>query len=153
MTVGRNPKPGQIIGVTHATDAFTLLNQGAAFGAITSKQTHTNESLDMNQWDNHEFRTFMKWFIEANHPEVIEQYQAVRAIERKVEFEEANRRRREQLEAEMRLRQQSLAQQQAYPYSQSPYVTTATQSLSTATPEIHKHESIWDAMKRMAGYK
>ena len=132
-------KPGQIMGVTHATDAFTLLNQGAAFGAITSKQTHTNESLDMNQWDNHEFRTFMKWFIEANHPEVIEQYQAVRAIERKVEWEEANRRRREQLEAEMQLRQRVQAQR-----AQTTYAVVDNSS---------PNKSFWERAKEMAGIR
>lgn len=145
-------KPGQIMGVTHATDAFTLLNQGAAFGAITSRPAHDNESLDMNNWDSQEFHKFMKWFIEANHPEAVEQYQAVRAIERKIEQEEANRRYREQLEAEMQLRQRVQAQraQQAYPYSQSPYATTATQSLSTAEP---KPKTLWECAKQLAGYK
>jgi hypothetical protein len=145
-------KPGQIMGVAHATDAFTVLNQGAAFGAISSISPTNNESLDMNNWDNHEFRKFLQWFIEANHPEVIEQYQAVRAIERKIEQEEANRRYREQLEAEMQLRQRVQAQraQQAYPYSQSPYATTATQSLSTAEP---KPKTLWECAKQLAGYK
>jgi hypothetical protein len=132
MMVGRNPTPGAFYPTT------------AGFGAITSRPAHDNESLDMNNWDSQEFHKFMKWFIEANHPEVVEQYQAVRAIERKVEWEEANRRYREQLEAEVRLRQQSLAQQQAYPYSQSPY---ATQSLSMAEP---KPKTLWERFKEVA---
>lgn len=97
-----------------------------------------NESLDMSNWNNYEFRTFMKWFIEVNHPEVVEQYQAVRAIERKIEQEEANRRYRELLEAEVQLRQRALAQQaqQAYPYSQSPLTT--------------QQKSFWERCKELA---
>lgn len=138
MMVGRNPTPGAFYPTT------------AAFGAITSASPTNNESLDMNEWDNHEFRTFLKWFIEANHPEAVKEYQAVRAIERKVEFEEANRRHREQLEAEIKMREAYLARQaqgmqNAYPYSQSPYATTATQSLATA-----ESKSFWEQCKELA---
>ena len=112
---------------------------------VTPKQVSGNESLNMQEWDNHEFRTFMKWFIEVNHPEAIEQYQAVRAIERKIEQEESNRRYREMLEAEIQLRQQAQAQraQNAYPYSQSPYATT----------QIPEPKSIWERAKELAGIR
>jgi uncharacterized membrane protein len=116
-----------------------------------NRPTGTNESMNMNDWSAVEFQNFVKWFIEVHHPEVVEQYQAVRDIERQVEA-------REKIEADLRMNElmkqyraaQAQGMQNAYPYSQSMYYPiTATQSVPTPP----KQESIWDAMKRMAGVK
>ena len=127
------------------------LSSGATGTTWVNPQTlGTNESMNINDWSQVELQNFVKWFIEVNYPDAVKQYQAIRDIERGVA-------ERERLEYEAQQAEymkqfwanQALGAQNAYPYSQSPYATTATQSLSTAEP---KQESIWDAMKRMAGY-
>lgn len=120
--VGRNPKPGAFYPAT------------ASVGSADIPSSSNNESLDMNNWDGVEFRKFMKWFIEVHHPEAIGEYQAVRAIERKIEEEERNRIRAAQLEADMQLNDLVMRN----------FKKHLTEQTS---------ESVWDAMKRMAGYK
>ena len=139
----------------HHVSIMNALSSGVttatSTGTLWDRTTGTNESMNINDWSQVELQNFVKWFIEVHHPEAVEQYQAIRAIERSAQ-------ERERLEYEIQQAEymkrfwanQARGAQNAYPYSQYPYATTATQSLSTAEP---KKESIWDAMKRMAGIK
>jgi len=140
----------------HHVSIMNALSSGVTT-ATSQAERMDNTSMDMNHWSAVEFQNFVKWFIEVHHPEAVEQYQAVRAIERSAQ-------ERERLEYEAQQAEymkqfwanQARGAQNAYPYSQYPYATTATQSLSTATQSTTpppKQESIWDAMKRMAGVK
>lgn len=45
----------------------------------------TNASLDVEDWSPVELQKFVKWFMAVNHPEAVEQYQAIRNIERAAE--------------------------------------------------------------------
>lgn len=110
-----------------------------------------NTSEDMADWGGDEFRRFVKWFIEVNHPEAVKQFQAIRAIERKVEEEELNRRYLAELEADAKLRQMAQAHraQNAYPYN----VSSTQQGYGIAVSTDPPRKSVWDRAKEMAGYK
>jgi hypothetical protein len=136
---------------------LTIGGAGTGTTWMSPQTLGTNESMDMNHWSQVELQNFVKWFIEVNYPDAVKQYQAVRDIERQAE-------KAKEIEADLRInelmRQYQQAQmrglQNAYPYSQYPYAATATQAISTATQSTTpppKQESIWDAMKRMAGVK
>ena len=111
----------------------------------SSRPVDGNASENINMWSPTELQNFVKWFIEVNHPEAVEQYQAIRAIERSAQ-------ERERLEYEAQQAEymkqfwanQARGAQNAYPYSQS------IVAVDNSSP---KQESIWDAMKRMAGVK
>jgi uncharacterized protein YfaT (DUF1175 family) len=99
-----------------------------------------NTSKDMENWDVQEMRKFVKWFVNMHHPEAIEQFQAIRAIERANE-EQAKLQAEETYQKHITDHWNTLAQraQNAYPYVQ-------------VTSQDTQQKSIWDRMKEMAGY-
>lgn len=111
----------------------------------------TNESMDINHWSQVELQNFVKWFIEVNYPDAVKQYQAIRDIERQAE-------KVKELELEIQRQEfmkqywanQARGAQNAYTNPQSLYTALPTQAITITPP---KQESIWDAMKRMAGIK
>ena len=79
-------------------------------------------------------RKFIKWFVNMHHPEAIEQFLAIRKIERANEeqarLEEQQRWLKREMELQQQIRQQTLAN----------------------IPQA-KQKSVWDRMKELAGYK
>jgi hypothetical protein len=120
----------------------TLTSGGAGNTIINPKYVGTNESKDMNDWSISEFQNFVKWFVEVHHPEVVEQYQAVRAIERKVE---------EENKPAVKLNHQfGWTDPTIHP---TMYYPIGTSIGATVTPNKEEPKtSIWEAMKKMAGY-
>lgn len=95
-----------------------------------------NESLDMEKWGSVEIRKFIKWYVNMHHPEAVEQFLAIRKIERANEAQARLEEYKRWVEREMKIQQKirdSLQQR--------------TEALKNQPPK-----SIWDRMKEMAGY-
>lgn len=120
----------------NTTQGVVNINGSLALGGKPADNT----SKDMEDWDVQEMRKFIKWFVNMHHPEAIEQFQAIRKIERA--NEEQVKLQAEQEQAEF-FRQywnnQASKAQNAYPYAQ-------------VTSQATQQKSVWDRMKEMAGY-
>ena len=106
------------------------------YSNTTTEYDRTNPST----WSLNEQVKFLIWNAQVNHPESIEQFQALQDIERKVQEEE----RQSQYERYMQGYQdpRALYAQNAYQPGQAVTITT-----------LPKQESVWDDMKRMVGIK
>lgn len=104
-----------------------------------------NESLDMEDWHDNEVHKFIKWFVAMHHPEAIEQFQAIRKIERANEEQEAREQEARRLEIERQMLQQKYAQLQ-----NSPYYTTSS---ITSQAYVTEQKSFWERAKELAGYR
>lgn len=95
-----------------------------------------NESLDMEKWGSVEIRKFIKWYVNMHHPEAIEQFLAVRKIERANEQQARLEEHQRWLEREMEFHQRMKEE-----------VERKVEALKNQPPV-----SIWDRMKELAGY-
>jgi iron-sulfur cluster repair protein YtfE (RIC family) len=73
-----------------------------SFGEVIPSFDKTNPST----WSPNEQTQFFIWFIQTYHPEAVEQFQALRDIERKIEQEEHEKAQRVHLEWQLKLAQQ-----------------------------------------------
>lgn len=140
--------------LSNGTSTVTL---NTAQQAIWSRNEGTNKSMDMNDWSQVEFQNFVKWFIEVNHPEAVEQYQAIRDIERQAQ--EAEQIERDLAQAKMMEQYYKSQMNQARNMYQTGYTNTSSTfqpqnygTVITVAEDETKPLSIWDKMKRMAGY-
>lgn len=96
------------------------------------------DRTDPKTWSPNEQIRLLLWHIQTHSPEAIEQFQAIRDIERAIEEEK-----------------QTAETKHYYgwtdPTIYSPYANRSYSSTMTVQ-EDSKKESLWDAMKRMAGY-
>ena len=95
-----------------------------------------NSSSDLEDWEVNEMRKFIKWFVNMHYPEAIEQFLAIRKIERANEEQAKLEERQRWYEKDLELQKQLQAR------VQQAYGNTLTQQ-----------KSIWDRMKEMAGYR
>ena len=115
------------------------LNHSGSWGFYNPNPAGTNESMNMNDWSQVEFQNFVKWFIEVNYPDAVEQYQAVRAIERHAE-------KAAELEHEIRMAElRKNYTQNAYQNPQSMYY-----GMSVTVDEDTKTKSFWERCKELA---
>ena len=113
------------------------------------RQQGTNSSMNMNDWSIVELQNFVKWFMEVNHPEAVEQYQAIRDIERKVEVEEQLKAYREEQKVREQLLQARIDAMRNQTDPRSIYGPWGT----VVTPEDRKVKSFWERAKEMAGIR
>ena len=101
---------------------------------VLGNKDPNNSSSDLEDWEVNEMRKFIKWFVNMHYPEAIEQFLAIRKIERANEeqarLEEQQRWLKREMELQQQIRQQTLAN----------------------IPQA-KQKSVWDRMKELAGYK
>lgn len=130
--------PGTAISTT-GTGQITTLSSASTSTAgrvnihgslILGDKPADNSSSDLEDWEVNEMRKFIKWFVNMHYPEAIEQFLAIRKIERANEEQARLEEQQRWLQREMELRQQAFA------------------NISQA-----EQKSIWDRMKEMAGYR
>lgn len=121
---------------TNTTQGMVNINGSLTLGGKPADNT----SKDMEDWDVQEMRKFVKWFVNMHHPEAVEQFQAIRAIERANE-EQTRLQAEETYQKHMIDHWNTLAQraQNAYPYAQ-------------VTSQATQQKSFWERAKEMAGY-
>lgn len=66
----------------------------------------TFDRANPSTWGADEKISFFTWFIQTYHPEAVEQFQALRDIERKIQLEEYEKAQRAHLEWQLKLAQQ-----------------------------------------------
>lgn len=122
----------------YAIDAFGNIHPTSTVtsNVALSSENIDNASNDMEDWDSIEVRRFIKWFVNMHYPEAVEQFQAIRKIERANE---------EQIKAETVQAQLDLMKK--YWDSQVQAQITPSQVYSQSSTK-----SVWDRMKEMAGY-
>lgn len=105
--------PGQYIDVTSPASITTLTNpitnvsgKVVVNGSLLLGDVHNNESTDLEHWEVQEFRKFIKWYINMHNPEAIEQFLAIRKIEKANERQEQLAREMAWHERELELRKQ-----------------------------------------------
>lgn len=118
--------------VTNTTQGMVNINGSLTLGGKPADNT----SKDMEDWDVQEMRKFIKWFVNMHHPEAVEQFLAIRKIERANEEQAKLEERQRWYEKELELQKQLQAR------VQQSYGNTLTQQ-----------KSVWDRMKEMAGYR
>lgn len=122
--------------ITNTTQGMVNINGSLTLGGKPADNT----SKDMEDWDVQEMRKFIKWFVNMHHPEAVEQFLAIRKIERANE-EQARLQAEEAYQKHIRdyWNNQASKAQNAYPYTQ-------------VTSQSIQQKSIWDRMKELAGY-
>lgn len=105
--------PGQFVSVTSPASVTTMTTpitnvsgKVVVNGSLLLGDVHNNDSNDLEHWDVQEFRKFIKWYVNMHHPEAIEQFQAIRKIERANERQEELARQMAWHERELELRKQ-----------------------------------------------
>lgn len=103
---------------------------------VLGNKDPNNSSTDLEDWEVNEMRKFIKWFVNMHHPEAIEQFLAIRKIERaneeQVRLEEQQRWLKREMEIQQQIRDGLQQRREAL----------------TNQPPL----SIWDKMKDMVGY-
>lgn len=104
-------------------------------GALTlGDKPANNSSSDLEDWEVNEMRKFIKWFVNMHHPEAIEQFLAIRKIERANEEQARLQAEQKWMEREVELRKR-----------------IREQALANISEQQAK--TIWGKMKELAGYK
>ena len=131
--------PGQYVNVTipasiTTNNIYQASGKVVVNGSLLLGDVHNNESTNLEHWDVQEFRKFIKWYVGMHNPEAIEQFLAIRKIEKANERQEQLAKEMAWHERELELRKQIREENIKRIENQVPI-------------------SIWDKMKEMAGYR